>query len=145
MFYIQKDDKIALFNEDIQRIYKVLEFKPELKGHEILETEEGITILDGKFVTQEEYDEEMRKRELARKGSFKLTKADFWIACLDLGVTKAAVKERLALIPDETLRAKTEIRIDDAEFFYRGDEGLIALAKMFGITDEQLDVIFKVK
>ena len=145
MFYIQKDDKIALFNEDIQRIYKVLEFKPELKGYEILETEEGITILDGKFITQEEYDEEMRKRELARKGSFKLTKADFWIACLDLGVTKAAVKERLALIPDETLRAKTEIRIDDAEFFYRGDEGLIALAKMFGITDEQLDVIFKVK
>ena len=90
-------------------------------------------------------DEEKQEREDRRTGSFKLTKADFWIACLELNITKSMDKEKLALIPDELLRAKTEIRLDDAEFFYRGDEGLIALAKMFGVTDEQLDVIFKVQ
>lgn len=145
MFYIQKDNKVALFNEDIQRIYKILEFKPELKNCEIRETDSEHTIVDFKIVTIEEAKEIERQKEQARKGLYHLTKADFWIACLELGVTKSMVKEKLNLIPDEIIRAKTEIRIDEAEHFYRGDEGLILLAKMFGITDEQLDAIFKIK
>lgn len=145
MFYVEKENKIRLADSDRTRLENTFQFRPDLKGCEIKETDSEHTIVDFKIVTIEEAKEIERQRKLARKGLYRLTKADFWIACLELGITKAAVKERLALIPDATLRAKTEIRIDDAEFFYRGDEGLIALAKMFDITDEQLDVIFKVK
>ena len=146
MYYILKNDKVELFDEDFQRLHRTIDkFRPDLRVFDIEELEDGMAILDGKIVTIEEKEAADAQRELERKGSFKLTKADFWIAFLDLGVTKQMVKEKIALIPDETLRAKTEIRLDDAEFFYRGDEGLIALAKMFEITDEQLDTIFNVK
>lgn len=145
MYYILKDDKVELFDSNFETLRKTVAiFRPDLDVRDIVELEEGKAILDGEIVTLEEKQEADAQAELKRRGSFKLTKADFWIACLDLGVTKQKVKEKIALIPDEGLRAKTEIRLDDAEFFYRGDEGLITLAKMFGITDEQLDIIFKV-
>lgn len=99
---------------------------------------------NGALVINPNYEAEKAEKEARRRASFKLTKADFWIACLQLGITKAMVKEKIALIPDETLRAVTEIRLDDAEFFYRGDTGLTTIAGMFGVTDEQLDAIFKV-
>lgn len=146
MHYITKDDKIELFDEDLERLTNTIsKFRPDLDVNNIQTLSDGMAILDGKIVTVAEKEEADRQAELKRRGSFKLTKADFWIACLELNITKSMVKEKLALIPDELLRAKTEIRLDDAEFFYRGDEGLIALAKMFGVTDEQLDVIFKVQ
>lgn len=145
MFYVSKDNIIVLFDTDRQRLEDTLEFKPDLAGCEILETDNEHTIVDFKIVTNEEAQSIANEKEQARRGRFHLTKADFWIACLQLGITKEAVKAQIALIPDETLRAITGIRLDDAEFFYRGDEGLVALAKMFGVTDEQLDAIFKVQ
>lgn len=145
MFYVEKDNEIKIYDTNRERLEFSIRWKPELSGLDILETEENYTIVDYQIVTLEEAQEIERQKEEARKAQYKLTKADFWIACLDLGITKAMVKEKIALIPDETVRAKTEIRLDDAEFFYRGDTGLITLAKMFGITDIQLNAIFKIE
>ena len=83
--------------------------------------------------------------ERERIASLNLTKADFWIALLDGGITKAMVKEKIGLIPDETLKAKTLIRLDEADHFWRGDASMDIIGGMFGLTPEDLTYLFENK
>lgn len=99
--------------------------------------------------TEEEYqrrkEEEAQQREYERLSKLNLTKADFWIALLEKGVTKDMVKEKIALIPDENLRIRTLIRIDEADHFWRGDASMDIIAAMFGISPEDLTYLFEHK
>ena len=93
------------------------------------------------FAVPEETPEEKRERI----NSLNLTKADFWIALLDGGITKDMVKEKIQLIPDEILKIKTLIRLDEADHFWRGDASMDVIGAMFGITSDDLDYLFENK
>ena len=107
-------------------------------GFEIRETE---TALEAWGLTEEEQAEKERERI----NSLNLTKADFWIALLDRSITKDMVKEKIELMPDAILRAKTLIRLDEADHFWRGDASMNIIGAMFGITPSDLDYLFEHK
>lgn len=107
-------------------------------GYEIKETK---TALEAWGYTEEE----KQQQERERINALNLTKADFWIALLDRNITKAMVKAKIELIPDETLKAKTLIRLDEADHFWRGDPSMDVIGAMFGITSADLDYLFENK
>lgn len=107
-------------------------------GYEIKETE---TALEAWGYTEEEKEQQERER----LNQLNLTKADFWIALLDRNITKAMVKAKIELIPDETLKTKTLIRLDEADHFWRGDPSMDVIGAMFGITPADLDYLFENK
>lgn len=111
-------------------------------GYEIRETAEA---LQAWGLTAEEQAEQEAQQEAERIANLNLTKADFWIALLDGGITKAMVKEKIELIPDETLKAKTLIRIDEADHFWRGDAAMDIIGAMFGLTPNDLTILFETK
>lgn len=111
-------------------------------GYEIKETEQA---LEAWGLTYEEEQEEIARREQERIASLNLTKADFWIALLDGGITKDMVKEKINLIPDEILKAKTLIRLDEADHFWRGDASMDIIGAMFGLTSSDLTYLFEHK
>ena len=57
MFYIEKDNKILLFDEDKQRLQDTIAFMPQYEGLEIKEVEEGYVIYDFEIMTVEEMEE----------------------------------------------------------------------------------------
>ena len=89
--------------------------------------------------------ERRRQAEIERIKNLKMTKADFWIALLDKNVTKQMVKDKINLIPDELLRTKTLIRLDDADNFWRGDPSMDIVGAMFNISPEELNYLFEHK
>lgn len=88
---------------------------------------------------------EKEQMERERIANLNLTKADFWIALLDKSITKQMVKDKINLIQDEILKAKTLIRIDEADHFWRGDASIDIIGAMFGITPEELTYLFEHK
>lgn len=118
-----------------QRINFIVEQNHQ-QGYEIRETE---TELQAWGYTEEE--KQQQKRE--RINNLNLTKADFWIALLDRDITKEMVKEKINLIPDEKLKAKTLIRLDDADHFWRGDPSMDVIGAMFDITPQDLNYLFE--
>ena len=97
---------------------------------------------DNEIVVNPNYEQEQQQKERERLNQLNLTKADFWIALLDRNITKAMVKEKIELISDGTLKAKTLIRLDEADHFWRGDPSMNIIGAMFGITPADLDCLF---
>ena len=54
MYYIEKENKIALFSSDRQVLENTIRFSADYQDAEIQETEEGYTIVDYQLVTVEE-------------------------------------------------------------------------------------------
>lgn len=98
---------------------------------------------DTEIVLNPNYEEEQRQKEQERINQLTMTKADFWIALLDRDITKQMVKDKINLIPDEKLKAKTLIRLDDADHFWRGDASMNVVGAMFGITPQELNYLFE--
>ena len=111
-------------------------------GYEIKETE---TALEAWGLTAEEEAEKEAEEEAKRIANLNLTKADFWIALLDGGITKDMVKEKINLIPDEILKAKTLIRLDEADHFWRGDPSMDIIGAMLGLSPDDLTYLFEHK
>lgn len=108
--------------------------------------EEGkYIVINGELALNPDWDEEQAEKEAKRIANLNLTKADFWIALLDREITKDMVKEKIALIPDEKLKAKTLIRIDEADHFWRGDAAMDVIGAMFGLTPDDLTYLFENK
>lgn len=97
---------------------------------------------DNKIVVNPNYEQEQKEKQQEELNALNLTKADFWIALLDRDITKAMVKAKIELIQDETLKAKTLIRLDEADHFWRGDPSMDIIGAMFGITPEDLNYLF---
>ena len=64
---------------------------------------------------------------------------------LDGGITKDMVKEKINLIPDETLKTKTLIRLDEADHFWKGDASMNIIGCMFGLSPDDLTYLFENK
>lgn len=95
------------------------------------------------IISNPNYKQDKQVEEQERINSLKMTKADFWIALLDKDITKNMVKEKINLIPDEKLKAKTLIRIDDADNFWRGDPSMNVIGQMFKVTPQELNYLFE--
>lgn len=67
MFYIEKDNKIILFDEDKQRLQNTILFTPQYQSLEIKETEEGYVIYDFELMTVEEMEEKQAQKEKERR------------------------------------------------------------------------------
>ena len=102
-------------------------------------------VADGELILNPDWEQEQKEKEAERIANLNLTKADFWIALLDRGITKDMVKEKINLIPDEILKAKTLIRLDEADHFWRGDASMDIIGAMFGLTPDDLTYLFKNK
>ena len=63
-YYIEKDNKIILFDEDKQRLQNTIAFTmPQYLGLEIKEVEEGYVIYDFELMTVEEMEEKETQKE----------------------------------------------------------------------------------
>jgi hypothetical protein len=140
-----RNNKIIDFNSlykdnDIERI----ETTDELYNA-WLEDRSKVIYSEGQIILNPDWEHEQEEKEAERIASLNLTKADFWIALLDGGITKAMVKEKIELIPDEMLKAKTLIRLDEADHFWRGDASMDIIGAMFGLTPDDLTYLFENK
>lgn len=138
MWIAKNNDLIILAKSTRQEVEQSLTL---ISYTSIEETDIDYQLYNGEYLTPEEI--EVKERE--RINSLNLTKADFWIALLDRSITKDMVKEKIELIPDATQRAKTLIRLDEADHFWRGDASMDIIGAMFGITPSDLDYLFEHK
>lgn len=138
MFIAKNNDLIVLAKDTREELEQALKF---MVYTSIEETEIEYELYNGEYLTSEE----IAVKERQRKDALNLTKADFWIALLDKDITKDMVKEKIKLIPDEKLKAKTLIRLDEADHFWRGDASMNVIGAMFEITPEDLDYLFETK
>lgn len=137
--YIAKNNDLIILakdtREELEQALKLMVYTS------IEETDIDYQLYNGEYLTEEE----IEQKERQRLDALNLTKADFWIALLEKDITKEMVKEKINLIPDEKLKAKTLIRLDEADHFWRGDASMNIIGGMFGITPQDLDYLFENK
>jgi hypothetical protein len=137
--YIAKNNNLIILakdtREELEQALKLMVYTS------IEETDIDYQLYNGEYLTEEE----IEQKERQRLDALNLTKADFWIALLEKDITKEMVKEKINLIPDEKLKAKTLIRLDEADHFWRGDASMNIIGGMFGITPQDLDYLFENK
>ena len=66
-YYIEKDNKIALFDDDKQRLQNTIAIMPQYEGLEIQETQEGYVIYNSELMTVEEMEEKQAQKERERR------------------------------------------------------------------------------
>ena len=151
-YYIEKDNKILLFDEDKQQLQDTITFMPQYQGLEIKEVQEGYVIYDFELMTVEEKEEMEAQKERERLDMLYLTGAD-----VERGIYQAIGKDFEDIIElVETLQfaeAPQVANIDlkalkielKANHFYRGNPYVSAVGTLLGFTSEQLDKFFETK
>lgn len=148
MFYIAKDDKIIIFNENKQTIINTIEQLPEYKDLEIKETNRPI--VDYEFADTEEYKEKQAKKERERLDALTLTPADVERALykekgMDFEDLKALIAQQLPQVDIKGL--SIEFRAKD---FFRGAEAngmrlFDVVGALLGYTPQDMDYLFENK
>lgn len=95
------------------------------------------TIEQTDYVTDEEL-EELRRTSIPQTAS----KMRFFLALLNIGITRTMVYDVINQIDDPTLKEVVLIKFDLSQEFDRQDEHLNMLAGLFNITQDQLDNLF---
>ena len=147
MFYIEKDNKIILSDEDKQKLQDTIAFMPQYEGLEIKEVEEGFVIYDFELMTVEEKEEKQAQKERERLDKLSMTRGDVFEALiLARGLTKPQIR---AMIENAELDTMTKAlylnRFDEALDFYRGFPVFNMLGKKLDVTSKQLDDFFETK
>ena len=141
-YYIEQDNQIILFDEDLQKLQNTILFMPQYKGLEIKETERPI--VDFQFADTPEYEQEQAQKEAERLALLNLTAAD---------VERAIYKAKGIDFDDivATLNSTQPSGIDvkalkielKANNFYRGNPYIDAVGTLLGFTAEQLNRFFE--
>lgn len=92
MFYIEKDNKIVLFDENKQKLQNTLTFMPQYDGLKIKETDNEHTIYNFEIVT----DEEARVKSEEYVNYLTMTSLDFINVLRSLGLSLTQIKSYLA-------------------------------------------------
>ena len=71
-----------------------------------------------------------------------LPRAAFWLAALEVGVTKSGVLSHVATNSDPAFREQARIMIEESTQYRRDDPLIDFLSAAEGITSEQLDVLW---
>ena len=144
-YYIEKDNKILLFDEDKQKLKDTIAFTmPKYQGLEIKEVEEGYVIYDFELMTVEEKEAKEAQKERERLNMLFLTGAD-----VERGIYQAKgmdfddIIEFVTANPPVCFDVKA-LKIElKANHFYRGNPYVNAVGALLGFTEEQLDKFFE--
>ena len=147
MFYIQQDRKIALVDENLERLQNTIAIMPQYEGLEIKEVEKGYTIYDFELITVEEMEEKQKQKERERLDKLSMTRGDVFEALiLAKGLTKLQLRSMIEQAElDDMTKALYLNRFDEALDFYRGFPVFNMLGKKLDVTSEQLDNFFETK
>lgn len=142
MFYIKKNNKIVLADENRETLNITLSFMPQYEGCSILETEAGQVIKDFELINVEEAQAKEEEREREHLNMLSLTAADveraiYKVKGLDFDDILELVKDN----PDIDSKAlKIELKANN---FYHGNPYVSAVGTILGFTEEQLDKFFE--
>ena len=147
MFYIKKDNKIVLSDEDRQRLQNTIAIMPQYEGLEIQEVEEGYVIYDSELMTVEEMEEKQAKKERERLDKLSMTRGDVFEALiLAKGLTKPQIRAMIEQAELDTVTKALYLnRFDEALEFYRGYPIFDMLGQALGVTSEMLDKFFETR
>lgn len=146
MFYILENENIVLFDSDKEKLENTIAFMPQYEGLEVLETQDEIVELEGKFYFKKDVEAELEQKERERIAMLSLTRGDVFRGLL---MAKQVTRQQIrAMIENnETLtilqREMALIDFDEALNFYRGNPLIDTLGATLGITSEQLDEFFE--
>ena len=124
-YYIEKDNKIVLFDEDKQRLENTIAHKPQYEGLEIQETDREIIELNNELVFADEVEAELEAIEKARIQELSMTRSDFFdgtIMAWRIGQDELLVliQDLLATLPIEDVKKLIAINnFKNALNFYR--------------------------
>lgn len=150
MYYIENNDKVVLFDEDLQRLQSTIAFMPQYKDLEIKEVQEGYVIVDFELMTIEEKEQREQQQERERLDSLFLTPSDVERALykakgMDFEDLKALIQSQAPSIDMKAL--SIEFRANN---FYRGvvvgGMRLIdVVGALLGYTPSDMDYLFEHK
>lgn len=150
MYYIEKENKIVLFDEDRQKLQDTLALMPQYKDLEIKEVQEGYVIADFELMTIEEAQKKAQQKERERLDCLTLTPADveralYKAKSMDFEDLKALIAEKIPTIDLKALAI--EFRAKD---FYRGAEAggmrlFDIVGALLGYSTDDMDYLFKNK
>ena len=162
MFYLEKNNRIVLFDENRQKIEDTKTFIPEYRELEILETDKNIVTFDGEFyfADDEEYIEKKEQAERERIQELSMTRSDFFDGMI---MAFGLDSKELRIIVENVLNTinitPVQIRValnnyDNALNFYRkhtlfellsGIKIPVTEEKSLFITSKQWDRFFETK
>ena len=144
-YYIQdEDEKIVLFDTDLERLNNTLTFMPQYADLEIQEVEEGYVIYNFELMTVEEKEKREAQKERKRLNMLFMTGSDVERAIYK--VKDMDFDDILAMVKDNpTIDAKA-LKIEfKANNFYRGNPYISQVGTLLGFTSEQMDRFFDTK
>ena len=103
-YYIEKDNKILLFDEDKQKLQDTIAFMPQYEGLEIKEVEDGYVIYDFALMTMEEKEEKEAQKERERLNRLTCTALDIVTLVKTLGLTDTEILQYLQANPSVQLQ-----------------------------------------
>ena len=147
MFYIKKDNKIVLSDEDRQRLQNTIAIMPQYEGLEIKEVQEGYVIYNSELMTVEEMETKETQKEREGLNMLSMTRGDVFEALiLAKGLGKAQIRAMIEQAELDTVTKALYLnRFDEALEFYRGYPIFDMLGQVLGITGEMLDRFFETK
>ena len=142
MFYIQQDEKIALFDEDKQKLQNTISFMPQYQGLEIKEVQEGYAIYNSELITIEEMEAKEAQKECERLNHLTCTALDIATLIKTLGMTDAEILQFLNANPS------VQLQLTLCKDVYCGVVRRlcpIKLSEKLTLTDEMVVAFFKKK
>ena len=139
MFYVEKDNKIVLFNEDKQVILNTQEVFSDYAGLEIKETDRPI--VDYTFADTEEFIAAQNKKEQDKINMLTMTALDFIGVLKSAGLTSQQIEDYL----NANLEIKHQLQY--CQNVYCGVVRQLVPLEVEGITitDEMVVAAFKAK
>ena len=147
MFYIEKDNKIVLVDENLERLQNTIAIMPQYEGLEIQETQEGYVIYNSELMTVEEMEAKQAQKERERLNNLSMTRGDVFEALiLAKGLGKAQIRAMIEKAELDTVTKALYLnRFDEALEFYRGYPIFDMLGEALDITPSMLDRFFDEK
>jgi hypothetical protein len=139
MYYIEKDNKIVLKDNNLQTItFSRDNAYPQFKELPILETDKNIIEFEGKFYFEddEEYIEKHDKAERERINKLSLTKREVFLA---LYKSKSITPE---MVRGSITDTEALIEFDYASEYFRGNPLIDRIGEMLGYSTNDLDYLF---
>ena len=144
MFYLQQDEKIVLFDENLERLQNTIAIMPQYQGLEIKEFEDGYVIYDFELMTVEEMEEKQAQKERERLAMLNMTGADVERAIYK--VKGIDFDDILAMVKDNPAIDEKALKIEfKANNFFRGNPYIEQVGALLGFTSKQLDKFFETK
>ena len=143
MFYIKdENDKIALFDNNRQKLENTIAIMPQYKDCEILQTLDGDTIVDFELITNEEAEEKAKAKEQDRINRLTMTPLDLIKAVKTLGVSDEDIEAFL----NSNLAIKHELQFCQNVYCGIVKKFLpVEISEGIMLTEELVEHLFKVK